>query len=155
MNQTETTLAEVFGRALETLAFVSPLPEPRDCAAPAEPLLIRIAFCGSDFGAFEMVAGRAFGMMLAANLMAVDPECPEAGPTAALAEDAMREVCNITCGLLLSQSALDGKPPAELGLPLVLPFDAAFGWEEFISNPASLVFTAEGHSVAICIRGAA
>jgi len=154
MNNIQVTLVEAFNRAMETLAFVSILPEQRDCACPADPVLIRIAFAGSSVGAFEMVAGKSLGMVLAKNLMAVDPDASEAGPTLALAEDALREISNVTCGLLLNRSARDGRPPAELGLPVLESMDAVSGWHEFTSRPDSLVFTAESHPVAICIRGA-
>lgn len=89
------TLAEALAEALETMAFISPqlLPADQTPALPAGSRLIRIQFKGSDTqGSLALAASKDFADAMASNLNV-------SGDSAA--DDALKELANVTCGLLL------------------------------------------------------
>ncbi|MGC4034285.1 MAG: response regulator [Tepidisphaeraceae bacterium] len=89
------TLAEALAEALETMAFISPelvSLQPSDVPA-SDSRLVKIEFRGREsLGSLAIAASPGLGAAIAANL-------EDAGLTAA--DDALKELANITCGLLL------------------------------------------------------
>ncbi|MGC3957495.1 MAG: hypothetical protein QM813_05890 [Verrucomicrobiota bacterium] len=65
-------LVETIAEALETMAFVAPMPadEPR---FPEGALLIRIGFRGPLTGHLELIAPESLGQCIAANILGCDP----------------------------------------------------------------------------------
>jgi hypothetical protein len=138
-----------FGEALETMAFITPLP-PDDPAAAVPPagstlVLTRIEYRGVQCGALELLCPRRLGAMLAANLMGCEPDDPEADGRAA---DALREVVNITCGTMLRNSGVTASGVVEMTVPAQRELPAA-GWDAFAKSAGASVFDADGCFVAL------
>ena len=143
---------ECLAEALQTMAFVAvePPPDAPEGLVPAGPAdVYTIRFTGPAAGAFQLAAPRAFGQLLAANIMALDPAGAEA---AAHAADAVRELCNVTAGSMLRRLADAGVDP-EMGLPAAEPVADAAAWAAFIGQPAAAVVAAEGFPLAVCVKG--
>jgi Chemotaxis phosphatase CheX len=103
-------LAETLTEALETMAFVSPMPPAG--LLPAAPLCrVRVGFTGQWWGWVEIVTPLKFGAVLVGNQLGCDPSDTEA---VSHADDALRELTNVVCGLLLRK--VIGAPPKQLEL---------------------------------------
>lgn len=134
--------------ALNTMAFISPMP-PEDLTPPPEPaLLTRIEFHGAAVGALELVCPPIFGAMLAANLLGPDSGTSDDGVGAA---DALRELLNVICGTMLRDSGVTGWGSVEMGVPIQRAFDLS-GWNAFIDSGA-VVVDADGSKLALRMIG--
>ena len=140
-----------FGEALETMAFITPLPPDDPAAAAAAPppgaalALTRIEYRGAQSGALELLCPRRLGAMLAANLMGCEPDDPEAEARAA---DALRELLNITCGTMLRNSGVTATGVVEMTVPAQRDVPSA-DWGAFASSAGASVFDADGCFVAV------
>jgi len=140
----QTTLEQALSDALETMAFITPLP-PEDESAPAGPMLLtRIEYRGAANGALELACPQAFGAILVANLLGDASAGPDADRQAA---DALRELINVTCGTILRGSEATALGVVEMSVPTQAPFDAA-DWDTFVAARA-LVVDAHGHKLAL------
>jgi two-component system chemotaxis response regulator CheY len=114
-------LAEALAEALETMAFVSPqLPTGELQPCPLGDLrLVRVAFHDSRrAGSFALAIPHQFGVLMAENCCAPDdPAAAEAG-----AEDALKELANVACGLLL-RKRLCGSAGFEMSPPILSPVE--------------------------------
>ncbi|HWB55220.1 MAG TPA: response regulator [Tepidisphaeraceae bacterium] len=107
------TLIEALGEALETMAFISPqLPgDKSDCSWPAGTRLVRVAFHGHGInGLLAIAAPPQLGEMVATNCSS------EEEPTEP--DDALKELANVTCGLLL-RKRIGGGVGFELAPPVI------------------------------------
>jgi hypothetical protein len=138
-------LEQALAEALETMAFISPLP-PEDDAPPAAgpAVLTRLEYRGAASGAIELACPAAFGKLVAANLLGCDPDDPDAEQRAA---DALRELLNITCGSLLRRSIAADAELVEMSVPTQTTFDLE-GWQAFVAAGATVV-DGDGHKLAI------
>ena len=125
-------LAEALSEALETMAFISPEMQ-EDSEEPVEARVVSVAFHGAGGnGCLTLAAPRKFGEMVAANC--------DADPSAADADDALKELANVTCGLLL-RKRVGGAAGFEMSPPVV-------GSEQDAVLDGDVVrFKAEGHAI--------
>jgi CheY-specific phosphatase CheX len=142
MIETNTMLAEALTRALETMAFLCNMPPEEDLAVPENAVLAQISFKGPKTGTIRILAGRDFAGVLAQNIGALEQADDET------AFDAMKELSNVTCGLLLP---MIGSSPADvfnMSIPAVQSGQAAPGWNEFTAAGDCLLLNIEGFRVA-------
>ena len=142
MIETSTMLAEALTQALETMAFLCNIPPEEDMAAPQNTVLAQISFKGPKTGSIRILAGRDFAGVLAQNIGALEQADDET------AYDAMKELSNVTCGLLLP---MIGSSPADvfnMSIPTVQCGQAAPVWDEFTSAADCLILNIEGFMVA-------
>jgi len=137
-------LEQALSDALETMAFITPLP-PGDESPPRGPIVLsRIEYRGAANGALELACAQAFGAMLVANLLG----CPADGPDASQrAADALRELINVTCGTILRGSDAIAVGVVEMSVPTQGTFDLE-DWNNFIAAGA-IVMDADGHKLAL------
>jgi hypothetical protein len=129
--------------ALEQMAFVSAFPPEGDLATPLHPLLLRISFRGPVCQRFELLADEELGVLMAANIFA-----DESAQARFRARDALKELLNVTSGLVLSRwPALEDRN-FEMSIPEVVPLDAT-GWQAMLAGGGFTLLDAEGHPVAI------
>ena len=147
-NSSNRLAAEALVEALETMAFITAMPADPGVDAPSSAWVIRMPFRGPFRGVVEMVAPPGLGALLASNLFG-----PDADPSASLdrSMDALKELLNITCGLLFRklrtpQAAFD------IGLPELCKFDATAEWGPFVSRAGASVLDAEDNLVAIHVK---
>jgi two-component system chemotaxis response regulator CheY len=126
-------LAEALAEALETMAFIS-LEMQDDSAAPASARVVRIAFHGAGgVGCLTLAAPPELGALVASNC--------NSGP--AEGDDALKELANITCGILL-RKRVGGSAGFEMSPPILAPeTDADSIWDGDVVR-----FNADGHPIA-------
>ena len=137
-------LEQALSEALETMAFITPLP-PDDASPPSGPVVLsRIEYRGAANGALELACSQAFGAMLVANLLGCPADGPDVNQRAA---DALRELINVTCGTILRRSDAIATGVVEMGVPTQGAFDRE-DWNTFIAAGA-IVMDADGHKLAL------
>ncbi len=141
-------LAE-FVDSLETMAFVTPFPAAPDAPAPEAARMIQIECACPQYACIRLVAGEAFGAMLASNLLAIEPGSPE---SAAAADDVLKELVNITCGAVIRERGLATDERLHMSLPTVEPLDAD-RWASFAKMAGVQVLDADGHTIAFQLSG--
>ena len=141
---THNDLEQALSDALETMAFITPLPPEDASSSPGPAMLTRIEYRGAANGAIELACPRAFGAMLVANLLGCPADSPDAHGRAA---DALRELINVTCGTILRSSEATALGVVEMGVPTQEAFDLT-DWDAFIAAGA-LVVDADGHKLAL------
>ena len=143
MIETNTILAEALTKALETMAFLCNLPLDEDVVAPENTVLAQISFKGPKTGTIRILAGRDFAGVLAQNIGALEQADDET------AFDAMKELSNVTCGLLLP---MIGSSPADvfsMSIPTVQSGSVEDRrWNEFTAHEDCLLLNIEGFMVA-------
>ena len=144
-------IVESLGEALETMAFISPVPIDPPEVAPGEPLLCRIDFAGPLRGTIEVMVGRQFAVLLCANMLGGSPEHPQAR---ASAEDAVKELLNVTCGGFLARLHQPGTRTFTVSLPSLSTADSAPAWRSFVESPAAATFDVDGDVLAIRVSEA-
>ena len=134
-------LAAALAEALETMAFIGV--EPPSDPPPAEALNVTLAFFGPISGQLSLRAPAALGTTIAANLSAVDA----ASVAPAQAADALRELTNVTAGLLLRQVCTTAEMP-QLAIPVVSAAQA----DAALHDACSATLCADGHPITVSIR---
>lgn len=140
-------LAGILAGVLEQFAFVFPEQSDADAATwPGSALMAHIAFSGAATGSIRIAAPRALCAELTANVLGIEVDDELATEKAA---DTLAEVLNMTAGHL----ATDIEPDAHSDLhpPTVSALDAD-DWQRMARDPATCVFTVEGHPVMLMAR---
>lgn len=137
-------LVESLAEALETMAFVSLMPPEQPIQPPSEAVYVQAEYNGPRRGRVELVASIDLGKLLVANTIACDPESADEQPSPV---DALVELLNVTCGVLLRRTGPGLR--FDSVVPRVLPFDTQSQWQDFISRDGCDVVLADGHVVAI------
>jgi len=143
MIETNTMLAEALTKALETMAFLCNLPLEEDAAVPEDTVLAKISFKGPRTGTIQILAGRDFAGVLAQNIGALERVDDET------AFDAMKELSNVTCGLLLPLIGSSLADVFTMSIPAVAT-EAVQGdrWAEFTAHEDCLLLNIDGFMVA-------
>lgn len=146
-------LMVALGGAMERMAFVCPMPPegPEPLRAPESPVRVTMDLRrpGEErpWAAIEIIAGHAFGRLLAANIIGD----PSVTPSDAESVDALRELVNVACGAAIRDREQAGAGPMTMGIPTVTPCDAA-AWADFAGRPGAVLLDADGHSVGAMFR---
>ncbi|HVT88099.1 MAG TPA: chemotaxis protein CheX [Tepidisphaeraceae bacterium] len=131
--------------AMETMAFISPEPLTAD---PSPELLTsleraHVRFVGPFCGLLELFAPRSLAVLLVANLTCSDQADSR---TAAYAEDALKEIANVTCGLLLRRitAAVGAMCEFDLEIPSLDLVDSTETWAHLLSTTDSVALDIQG-----------
>lgn len=153
MNSIEAQRAgEALALALETAAFISPLPaeEVAPVASQDRLALASIVWRGTPGALVELLVAPEFGGYLAAAQLGVEEQAEEAtlrGP------DALKELMNVTAALLArDQLGPESHAPLVLGIPRYVEVSGPQAWREFTGDPRADILNADGHLLAIRIR---
>jgi CheY-specific phosphatase CheX len=136
-------LTDSLAQALETMAFWDVMSPDEDSTIPEKTILGQISFTGSKAGTIEMLAGMEFTRTLAENFAALDDADEES------CLDALKELCNVVCGLLLPMLASSDTDVFDIAVPTIDNSDNLSGWNEFIQGANCRVLNIEGHLVAV------
>ncbi len=137
-------LSEAFGRALQTMAFISPEPIEPAAEAPRDAVIVQLDFTGGALAGVDLLVDRAFGHVIAANIMGEE----DVGFAGA---DVLLELINVTAGAFLRTVRCE---IPEMNVPRIAPF-AADDWAGFAGSKQTRFFDADGNTVAVRLRGAA
>lgn len=142
-NEPNEVLTKVISQALETMAFLTVIPEDEDMVTPKNMVLTEIGFTGSKNGSIQILSDMNFGRTLAENMGGqanVDDES---------AFDALRELANVTCGLFLPIVVSSTAELFDVTVPSVKNDDDTPLWCEFTKEKYSFVLNIEGYAIAI------
>jgi hypothetical protein len=144
---------EALVRAMETMAFTTPTQAGPSLSPSADSLLVSMPFTGPLCGTVEMVASEKVGIGLAANILATNPEDPAA---TCHARDALKELLNVACGLLLPTLAPNTSAdiPFRMTLPQLSVFDFQTQWPAFIAGCDACVLDVNRELIAMRVTHA-
>ena len=142
-NETEEILTQALSEALETMAFLTVIPDDDDMVIPQKTVLAEIDFTGARNGTIQILAGLDFCKILAENIAAID----DADDKAAL--DALKELSNISCGLFLPMAVSSTADVFDVSVPKAGRSDNPSKWDEFVADQNSCTLNIEGSCVAI------
>lgn len=142
MIETENVITKALTEALETMAFLAVLPLEEEISAPENIAMAEISFTGPKNGTIQIMAGLDFSKILAENIGALtevdDNTC----------YDALKELSNVTCGLLLPMLASSQADVFDLTVPTIKTGDDSPKWSDIAEQPDSFIVNIEGHLVA-------
>lgn len=142
-SEVEDLLPQALTEALETMAFLTFIPEDEDMVIPTETVTAEIDFTGAKKGTIQIIASTDFCKTLAENIAAIDDVSDQA------ALDALKELSNVTCGLFLPMVVSSTADVFDITVPKVKCCDDSSQWDEFTSNNNSCTLNIEGYCVAI------
>ncbi len=133
--------------ALETMAFISPLPWEGDVPAPPERgLVVSIRHHTDRTRTCRLMAGERFALHLAANVLGVAEGDHDATERAM---DALKELMNVVSGALLRAAHVTSSAVLALDLPCVESIVEPGRWRDLLGAPGTVCFDADGHFIAI------
>jgi len=142
MIETANMLTEAVSEAVETMAFLATMPLEEEPDIPEDLILGEISFTGPKNGVMHILAGSDFCEILAENIAALD----EVDQAACL--DALRELCNVTCGLILPQLAESSADVFDMSLPVIHTGAGVPDWRGFVGLEGARVLNIEEYPVA-------
>jgi chemotaxis protein CheY-P-specific phosphatase CheC len=142
---TNDMLIESLTEALETTAFMMPLPPEDELPTPTQGVLVRIDFNGPVNGTIELWAGMEFAQMMAANIMGLEPDDPEAQSKGI---DAVKEIVNIIGGVLLAKLTDSPADMFNLTVPQSQEDLNSESWEQYLAQDDVTVLDVDGFPVA-------
>ena len=135
-------VTEAISQALEKMAFLDAEPFDEEYEAPSVIITADIDFSGPISGTIRMVAGVDFAQTLAENISGMfelnEEQC----------EDAVKELVNVTCGLVLPMIAASEADVFDLTVPHLAKSEDRMDWDDFVSQDEVTVLNVEGHAVA-------
>jgi hypothetical protein len=143
-------LTQAVVESLENMAFIAPEPF-AETRVPSDQRLIRvcISFCGPLVGIMEIICPRALGENLACTIFCMEPADDE---IVLRGQDALHELCNITCGTFLRNIARQLRCHFDMHLPILRPFDPNETPDDLNVTPDCLAITAEGHPMLVRLQ---
>lgn len=136
-------LMESLVTALESSAFISVIPPEGAVAPPERAFVATIELMG--VGKLHIAAATRLAAVIAANILALEPEAPEA---LRCAPDALKEILNMTAGGYCS--AMERVP--EMGLPRVEVLADGAAWEAWVQSKGATVLLAEEEVLAAAVE---
>jgi CheY-specific phosphatase CheX len=142
MIETENLLTDSLAQALETMAFLTIIPPEDDMTAPEQTVLAEISFTGPKNGTIQIFAGLDFCRILAENIGALTEVSDET------CHDALKELSNVTSGLLLPVLANSKADIFDITIPTIKNGGDCHKWNEFVEQPNCCILNIEGYLVA-------
>jgi len=128
MIETGTIVTQALSEALETMAFLTILPIDEDLLPPEDTILAEMSFTGPKSGTVQILAGPDFAKILAENIGALDEVKDE------YAFDALKELANVICGLVLPMIASSQTDVFDVTVPAIKSGDDAPKWDQFVDE---------------------
>ncbi len=147
MREENYSLYTVFTEVLERYAFMfSEVADAAECVVDPKQryLHAEIGFDGPLKGSISMMATRKFGYCVAANVLGLEPDDVDE----AYADDAFRELLNITCGDYLEARA-GNKAVFDVGIPCVKLIDSNAA-KKAVRDLLNIVIMVDDFLVVMC-----
>ena len=142
MMATKDILVEALSEAFETMAFLAIGPVDDQMALPHQTLLAQMRFHGPKSGTIQILGSGELGSILAENIGCVSQ------PDGSAVQDAWKEICNVTCGLIIPRVADSAADVYNVSVPSVTVGEGVPSWDEFVAAEHSQVLNVEGLAVA-------
>jgi hypothetical protein len=138
----KTLMTQSLAQALERMAFLDVLPCLEVPVVPAEFVLAEIRFSGTVTGAIQIATGLDFARELARNIgLLEDPDQEQC-------LDALRELVNVACGLVLPLLATPDADVFDVSIPRARACDESQDWSRWIHSDDGIVLDVGGFPVA-------
>lgn len=132
--------------ALQTMAFLMVMPAQEQLETPESIITAEIEFTGPVSGKITAAAGLDFARVLADNVSGLN-DVPEE-----VCIDAMKELVNVTCGLVLPMVAASPADVFDLTVPHLAQSEDRLTWEEFVAKEDVTVMDVEGWPLAVHLQ---
>jgi hypothetical protein len=142
---------EALVQAMETMAFTTPTCADASLSPTSDAILVSMPFTGPISGTVEMVTSETVGAGLAASILALAPNDPVAK---CHAQDALKELLNVTCGVLLPMLAGEqlANRPFKMTLPRLEHFDGESHWQSFAAADETCILNVDGGLIALRVK---
>jgi hypothetical protein len=141
--ETKMIVTQSFAQAIERMAFLDVLPCLETPLVPADFLRAEIQFHGPMDGAVQIVAGMDFARELVSNMGLIDH------PTEEQCLDALKELVNVTCGLVLPLVATPDMDQFDVTIPHDVSDNELINWSRWIQQEDVAVLDVGGYPVAV------
>ncbi len=142
MIETENILTKALVEATETMAFLTIMPPDEELSKPDKTVLAEMGFKGPRNGLIQILAGIDFCRILAENIGALSEADDKA------CHDAIGELVNVVCGLVLPSIAFSKTDVFEVTVPDIQTGDNSPTWDEFTQRQNCFISNIEGYTVA-------
>ena len=145
MNVTDTMdiIKESISQALEKIAFLEVTPPEDECDTPQDIIVAEIGFVGHVSGRIQIASEREFVTAFAENMCGMEDLTDEQY------DDALKELTNITCGLVLPMLAESQKEEFDMTVPCLTTLSPP-KWKDFVAEDDTVLLEVEGH--LICVK---
>lgn len=145
MIDTSDILVEALTQALETSAFLTVMPSREQPDPPQRFFQVQMHFKGPACGTLQIVAGFELGRILAQNIMGAESTDDD------IAIDVIKELANVTCGLLLPMLVSSEDDLFDVTLPEVQEFKDSEQWESLTRQNGAIILDVEGLPILVSL----
>lgn len=139
----QSVITAALSEALEKMAFLMVMPFDEQPQVPDSTISAQIEYTGPISGRIRIIAGTEFAASLAENMGALDEL------SADQKADAVKELVNVTCGLVLPMIAGSPSDVFDLTVPHLTQSDNNNCWCEFVKEEGVVLVNVEGYPVAV------
>jgi hypothetical protein len=140
--EAKTIVTQCIAQAVERMAFLDVLPFQETPPVPAEFALAEIRFKGAVSGCIQVAAGLDFACELAGCMGLMEH------PSEFQCLDALKELVNVTCGLVLPLLATPDADVFEMSIPQAVPCGESADWNRWIQQDDVALLDIGGYPVA-------
>lgn len=145
MIDTSDILVEALTQALETSAFLTVMPSQEQPDPPQRFFQVQMHFKGPACGTLQIVAGFELGRILAQNIMGAESTDDD------IAIDAIKELANVTCGLLFPMLVSSENDLFDATLPEIQEFKDSEQWESLTRQNGAIILDVEGLPILVSL----
>lgn len=145
MIDTSDILVEALTQALETSAFLTVMPSQEQPDPPQRFFQVQMHFKGPACGTLQIVTSFELGRILAQNIMGAESTDDD------IAIDAIKELANVTCGLLFPMLVSSENDLFDATLPEVQEFKDSEQWESLTRQNGAIILDVEGLPILVSL----
>jgi len=142
VTDTMSIIKESVSQALEKIAFFEVTPPDEECGEPDDVIVAEIDFVGHVSGRIQIASEREFVRSFAENMCGMEDLTDEQY------DDALKELANITCGLVLPMLAESQKEEFNMAVPYLTTLSPP-KWQDFIAEDDTVLLEVEGHPLCV------
>jgi chemotaxis protein CheY-P-specific phosphatase CheC len=135
-------ITESISMALEKIAFLDAIPAGQDCQSPEEVIVAEIDFSGQTSGRIQIAAEKGFVQHFAENMSGMSDLTEEEY------NDALKELANITCGLVLPMISESSEEVFDLTVPHLTKLSPP-RWQDFVAEEDTVLLDVEGFPICV------
>jgi len=135
-------ITESVSQALEKIAFLEVMPPEDENTDPKDIIVAKIDFGGNVSGRIQIASEREFTRMFAENMSGMEALTDEQY------DDALKELANITCGLVLPMLAESQKEQFNMDVPCLTELSPP-KWQDFVAEDDTVLLEVEGHPLCV------
>jgi chemotaxis protein CheY-P-specific phosphatase CheC len=135
-------ITESISQALEKKAIHEVTPPEEELTDPQDVIVAEIDFVGHVSGRIQIASERDFVRTFAENMCGMEDLTDEQY------DDAMKELANITCGLVLPMLAESQKEDFNMAVPYLTTLSPP-KWQDFVAEEDTVLLEVEGHPLCV------